>query len=56
MRCLADFTLMQVEESKSHWKGIWWPETDEEENEEKTEENKNDKDIAEGNEDKWFVG
>ena len=53
---MAYFTLMQVEESKSHWKSIWWPETDEEENEEMTEENENDKYTEEGNEDKEFVG
>ena len=45
---------MKVEQSKSHWRSTWWPETesDEEENEEKTEKN----DIVEGNEDKGFGG
>ena len=50
MKCLNDFTLLKVAESKSHWKSIWWPESDEEENEEKTEENENEKDTVEVNE------
>ena len=44
---------MKVEQSKSHWKGTWWPESDEEENEEKTEMNE---EMGDGNEDQDFDG